>query len=107
MSRSSHTVAVTVVAALVLAMLLPGCSSYGEVNQKTYEFAKALVSTCNRKDEPGLAKVAEMITAAETAGEISSSESGWLMDIVAQAQAGRWEDAQQMARQMMRDQSSG
>lgn len=105
MNRPSQSAAAAVIVVLLISLLMPGCSSYGEVNQKTYEIAKALYSTCNRKDESGLTELSEMIATAEQAGEISSKEAGWLNDIVAQGQSGQWVEAQKMARQLMSDQS--
>ena len=46
-----------------------------------------------------------MIATAESDGQISGTEAGWLQDIVNTGQSGQWDEAQKMARQLMSDQS--
>lgn len=77
---------------------------YGEVNAKTYDYAKALYSICNRRAAAGLDTIEPMILESREAGEISESELRWLSGIVAAARAGDWESATKNSRRLLADQ---
>lgn len=90
----------------VMTITLGGCG-YGKVSPKTYEFAKALHTTCSRQSPEHLEKAADMIKESHKKGEISDKEAGWLNDIIADARAGNWKTATSQARRMMKDQVEG
>ena len=77
---------------------------YGELSPKSYDYAKALYSICNLKDDKRLAKVETMITDSAKNGEITERERGWLQDVIDRARDGDWETATARARRMMADQ---
>jgi len=91
-------------AAALLLLLVAGCSSYGKISPLAYEYAKALYSITNRQAEEKLAEVQDGIEAAVAAGELSDREGRWFRDIIADAQQGKWKEANQACRAMMTDQ---
>ena len=102
---STNSIIAAVAVLAVLAFSLRGCGRYNEVNQLTYEHAKALYAACNSKQPQRLKACAEMIAEAESAEGISSTENDYLQSIIKKAQAGNWQGAQAMARQLMVDQT--
>lgn len=84
-------------------LALVGCG-YGEVSPTTYGYAKALYTLSNTQAADRIDEVADKITAAVAAGEITQREGGWLNDICEQCRRGDWTAAQQAAKQIMRDQ---
>ena len=92
---------------VVVALLTQSGCGYGKIGPKAYEFAKALYSVCNRRDEARLEKIAQMVEEAKTKGELTDKESAWLQDIVDRARDGDWEEASASAREMMEDQVEG
>lgn len=88
---------------LLVCLLVTGCG-YPEVSPAAYDCAKALYSVCNRKDAPRLDAVEDAIRDAESQGDITATEAGWLRAIVAEARNERWEEAAAEARQLMTDQ---
>lgn len=93
-----------IAAGLVSVSLLAGCSRYGEVSPRAYEISTSLYSICNRHDDTRITSVETVIADSLAAGEISSTEEQWLLDIVAKAKASDWTTAMQDARVMMMDQ---
>jgi len=83
--------------------LVVGCG-YGEVSPAAHEYAQALYTLSNRQSADRIDEVAAKITAAASAGEVTSREADWLNDICDQCRNGDWADAQQAARSMMEDQ---
>ena len=77
---------------------------YGEVNRKTYDYAKALYSICNRRDTGGLDKIEGMISTSAEAGDLSEKEARWLNEIIEEARAGEWDSAARHSRRMLADQ---
>lgn len=102
--QRSHYIAAGSVVAAVLLVVFWSTRGYGEVSPKTYEYAKALYSICNRQDEPRLEKIERMIADSQSAGDISEREAKWLREIIAQARSGDWETATGRARRMLTDQ---
>ena len=100
---SVHT-ALTIILLCSLLVSFPGCRKYDSVSPKAYEIAKALYSTCNRKDEERLSKVQELITAGVAESELTDTEGEWLLAIVEKAQSADWDSAMQDARTMMSEQ---
>lgn len=88
-----------------VAVVFQGCGSYSEVNALTFAHAKALYAACNSQQPKRLETCAAMIMEAQSAQQISNKEAGYLQDIISVGQAGNWEDAQAMARQLMSDQA--
>ncbi len=88
---------------LAVAVSLQGCG-YGKIGPKAYEYAKALHSICDRKDEKRLEKLDTMLKKSQKKGEVTEKEARWLNEIVAKARQMQWEDATADARQMMQDQ---
>jgi len=103
--NSSKSIIAGVIVLAVIAISVRGCGRYGEVNALTYQHAKALYSACNSRDPERLRTCTSMIAAAESGEGISSTESGYLKAIIDTADAGQWDDAQAMARQLMVDQT--
>lgn len=89
---------------VVLVFLVKGCGHYGEVNEVTYEHAKALFSVCNRKDSKRLEVCADMIKKAAASEELSSVETSYLTGIIEAARNDQWKEALAMSRQLMVDQ---
>ncbi len=102
---ANRSVLVSLAVLAAVLMSVRGCNSYGEVNILTFEHAKALYAACNSKQPERLEACAVMIAEAQSSEQISGREAGYLQDIVETGQAGEWEDAQAMARQLMSDQA--
>ncbi len=82
-------------------MLFLGCSSYGDVGEGAYEYASALYSICNTKNEDRLSTLREQL---DSDTRVSEQEKRWLVQIAESASAGNWEQAAKNARQMMMEQ---
>ena len=89
----------------VVGFLCRGCGHYPKVSPTTYALAKALYSVCNREDNSRLTMTIQMVQEAEDSEKISSKEAVYLREIISTAQSGDWSAAEQMARDLMRDQS--
>lgn len=87
-------------------VLIVGCSSATELSSTAYDYTKALFSISNRKDTEGLTTAKQKIESSEQAGEISAAEAKALLGIVAMAESGKWDKANQRARQLMEQQYS-
>ena len=92
---------------LGLIWAIRGCGGYGEVGPKTYEYAKALYSICNRQDADRLDEFAASLKKSHEAGDVRDQEHAWLDEIIQTAQAEEWEEATAMARRLMEDQVEG
>lgn len=90
---------------LLLFCFLPGCQQYGEVSSKSYEFAKALYSICNRKDTARLEMIDTAITDAVAAEELPADEAEDLQDIIKRANDGEWSAAMLDCRTLMSEQN--
>ena len=88
--------------ALVLYLFWP--RGYGETSDQGYQFAIALFTACNQHDSEKLTTIANMIEAAEDAGELGNAEARWLQGITRQGLAGNWEAANRAVRRLMTDQ---
>jgi hypothetical protein len=88
----------------LLQLPIVGCGGYGEVSPTTYEFAKALYSIANRRASESLEPARQKIEAARQQGDLNSREAGWLLEIVGDAERGKWERASNAAREMVADQ---
>ncbi len=89
---------------LLIAAIYFSNRGYGEVSGKTYDYAKALYSICNRRAKSGLDAIEPMIEQSLHAGEISETESRWLGGIITSARDGDWESAAKDSRRILADQ---
>lgn len=95
----------SVLCLFIVATFLGGCQQYGEVSPKSHEFATALYSICNRKDEARLATSETAIQAAVDAKELPADEAEDLQAIIEQARDGQWTEAMQDCRTLMSEQN--
>ena len=93
-----HLVAIVILAGCF------GCGSYGEVSTEAYNYAKALYSVSNRRAVEQLPELAKQISESQVDGKLSSREAAWLEDILEDAEAGKWEAANDACRRLMEDQ---
>ncbi|MEZ6128662.1 MAG: hypothetical protein R3C59_08255 [Planctomycetaceae bacterium] len=105
MSRPTGLLIVLVCVLFGTLLSVRGCQRYGKVSDAAFAHAKALYSVCNRRDSSRLESCSQLIISAETSGELSSAEAGYLRAIIAAAQADDWATAQADARRMMAEQS--
>ena len=95
-------------AALAVLVLVAGYlwinRPYGEVSERSYQYATALFSACNQKEAARLHKISEMVGASVRTGEISQQEAGWLQAIIELGLSGSWDAASREVRQLMEDQ---
>lgn len=89
----------------ILCAATLGCG-YPQVSPRTYDYATALYSICNQKDEARLDEFAKQFEADLLANELSQQEADWLGEIVAQARGGDWQQASAAARRILEDQVS-
>ena len=86
---------------LIGLLMTSGCQKYGPVSDSTYEYASALYSICNLKDQERLDAFRLRI---EKADDVPENEKGWILDIVGQAESGNWSDASARARILLEEQ---
>lgn len=79
--------------------------AYGEIGRKGYDYAMALSSACSGRSQARVAKISQMITQSEEAGELNAAESNWLQQIVQQTNTGNWETAYENVRLLMQCQT--
>lgn len=89
-------------AAIVYWLTLP---KFGEISRTGYDYAMALGSACNRKDEAKVAKITQMIDQSTQDGELQTQEAEWLKGIARQASDGHWETAYASVRTLMQEQT--
>ena len=89
---------------VVLAAYWLWSPGYGETSGQGYQYAIALFSACNQKDEGRLQKITEMIDAALNDGQLQPSEAEWLSAIIDKGTSGEWEAASRDVRRLMMDQ---
>jgi hypothetical protein len=74
---------------------------YGETSDRGYQYATAIFSACNQKDETKLREISTMIDQSVEAGELDAREAGWLFAIIDQGMDGKWDAATRNVRQLM------
>ncbi|MFK7735675.1 MAG: hypothetical protein AB8B50_06595 [Pirellulaceae bacterium] len=79
-------------------------SGYGKVSDEGYQYAMALMSICNRKDESRLVQIVQSIREATESGELPVYDSKTLLRIAERAEDGDWEDAANLVRRLMKTQ---
>ncbi|QDU77998.1 hypothetical protein Pan97_50770 [Bremerella volcania] len=94
--------AVLIVAVVIYWLTRP---TFGEISRKGYDYAMALGSACNGKDEAKVAKITQMIDQSAQDGELQSYEAAWLKGIAQQASDGQWESAYASVRKLMQEQT--
>ncbi len=77
---------------------------YGDVGHQGYQYATALFSAVNQQDLERLQDIAQRIQQSQQNGELQPREAEWLLDIIRDAESGKWERANQHVRQLMEDQ---
>jgi hypothetical protein len=90
---------------LAVLVTITGCHGYSDASPRTYEYAKALYSICNRQADDKLTEVGAMIDADIASGQLSTREAGWLTAIIDDAARGDWQAAMKEARKLMEDQT--
>ena len=88
----------------LMVFIIAGCDKYGEVNQLTYEFAKALYSVTNQRKTEKLDAVAGQIDQSLAADKLAKKEAAWLHAVIDDAREGKWKKANQACRRMMEEQ---
>jgi len=99
--------AIVIGCVVVLGLLIFLTRGYGEMSPKGYEYATALYSICNRKDEPRLTELEKLVTTSLDQSELVEAEARWLLDIAKQARSGDWDAALSETRRLMEDQVTG
>ncbi|REJ91520.1 MAG: hypothetical protein DWQ34_14655 [Planctomycetota bacterium] len=89
---------------IALLVILNGCGGYGDISPHGYEYATALYSICNRRDEARLESFSQQLIAAREAGELPEHEAEWMEEIIDLARNGEWEDAARKSRRILMDQ---
>jgi len=97
----------------VIVVLLVGAAiaywlsrpTYGDISRKGYDYAMALGSACNGKNEAKIAKITQMIDQSAQDGELQTHEADWLKGIAQQASDGHWESAYASVRTLMQEQT--
>ncbi len=88
-------------------MIFIGCSDYPEFSSKAYDISSALYSTCRRENAENLGEISALTKSALENSEITAREAAWIEAIIAQAEAGDWEDAAEEARSILEAQVTG
>ncbi len=79
----------------MLLLALAGCNPYPEVRSpEAITLMTALRTACNTRNADRLGRVTAAVAEAHTAGRLDESEHAAFQEIVAEAEAGRWEDAE-------------
>ena len=102
-----HCMTRSLVVSLLLLPLVAGCSDYAGISPKAYDISSALYSTCRRADSANLQKLAILTKAEHDSSELSDREAEWINDIIAQANAGQWQEAAAESRSILEAQIVG
>ena len=81
-----------------------GCGGYPEVSPQTYHLARALNAVCDFRMDDKLGEMTDRIQVSLSNDDITTTEAGWLLEIVETARSGDWEQARSESRQMLADQ---
>jgi hypothetical protein len=99
--KMSQTREVGWLVVLFLGLFLVGCQRYGRVEPRTYEYAQALVAAASAKQEERLAAMKSKVA---DDGELDERGRGYLLSIIAVAEQGKWDEAANEARRLMKEQ---
>jgi hypothetical protein len=91
---------------MLVSMLMLGCGGYSGASHRTYEYAIALYTICNRQHTAKLDEIAVKIAADAASGELPKGEVTWLEAIVEDARRGEWKAGMHAAREIIRQQAS-
>lgn len=90
----------------VLAVGFSGCHRYPEISPQAFELAKAVDNLCNLKNADQVPTARQKVDAELQAGHITEREHGWLMSLLDDAAAERWEQASTEARKLLASQQN-
>jgi len=93
-----------VVVILLACLVIWSFSGYGEVSEKTYQFATAAYGASMARSPERIAKLEEMLGEQTFRDALSAPEIGWCENILDQANNGDWTRAAESARRIMEDQ---
>lgn len=97
--------AVWAAAALLLVGCLAGCRPQAPpIDFANRRYSAALRTAANTKNPGRLARAKEHIDRDHAAGIIGPEEYAWYGEIIALAEAGRWQEAERKAIEFRRDQ---
>lgn len=91
---------------ILVSMLAFGCGGYSGASPRTYAYANALYTICNRRHTAKLDEVAVTIADDAARGELPAGEARWLEAIVEDARRGEWTRGMKTAREIIRQQAS-
>lgn len=77
---------------------------YDKVSDEGYQYAMAIISACNRRDEASVQIIISKIEASREAGEVPEEDAETLTGIANRALDGDWEFAASAIRRLMEDQ---
>ncbi len=84
----------------------PGCRSYPKVSSKeSLLLVRMLNTACNTQDAKRLQAAEERLAQLVAAGQVTTEEQQAFAEIVKQAQAGQWQQAEAAALKMAQDQA--
>jgi hypothetical protein len=104
MSRQNVLVGVALLGMVALAWGWFGSRGYGPVGEQAYSVATALYGVCLAQDEERLKGVVMLMERDDIAKNMTEQETRWLQSIIGRAKSGKWEQAANSARQMLKDQ---
>lgn len=101
--KSRWVIAVVLVGGLLAAGLLYD-RGYDPVGEKAYQYAIALNTVCNQRNDKKLPLLKSMIGDALAEESITPTEHEWLIDIIESAEQGKWPRAEEQIRRLLEDQ---
>ena len=103
-SKTALGLGAAIVVLVSLVYLFFPSGRYGTLSREGYQYAQALYTCCNQRDERKLEQLSEMIASAQSEDALSEEEASWLGAIVSQGRAGDWESAASEVRKLLEDQ---
>lgn len=77
---------------------------YDKVSEQGYQYAMALMSACNRRDEARVEAIVSKIEADRKAGDMPGDDAKTLTGIANRALDGNWDSAATAIRRLLQDQ---
>lgn len=77
---------------------------YDKVSEQGYQYAMALMSACNRRDEARVEVIVSKIEADRSAGAVPEDDAETLTGIAMLALDGNWDSAASGIRRLLKDQ---
>lgn len=104
-SRQFVRIAAACAALLLLLVVLVWMSSRtNRVGPEAYKYVTALHSICHQEDPARLNAFVDQVTDAHKSGQVSAREFDLLESIIQRAQAGRWNAARILSRDLLENQ---